>query len=75
VARLLCFSGAGFSPELTDEAARSNEIRLLTPADLYTGILLPATSISCRPSDRAPAAMNVSIPLPDCPRRRASCTA
>jgi len=41
VARLLCFSGAGFSPELTDEAARSGDIRLLTPADLYAGILLP----------------------------------
>lgn len=54
VARLLCFSGAGFSPELTHEAARSNEIRLLTPADLYTGVLLPARSISGRRSaDRA----------------------
>jgi hypothetical protein len=39
-ARLLCFSGAGFTAELTDEAARSGEARLLTPADLYTGILL-----------------------------------
>jgi len=43
-ARLLCFSGAGFSPELADEAARSGDIRLLTPADLYTGILLPRSS-------------------------------
>jgi hypothetical protein len=43
-ARLLCFSGAGFSPELTGEAARSGDIRLLTPADLYTGILLPVPS-------------------------------
>jgi hypothetical protein len=41
-ARLLCFSGAGFTAELADEAARSGDIRLLTPADLYTGILLPA---------------------------------
>ena len=40
-ARLLCFSGAGFTAELRDEAARSGEVRLLTPADLYTGILLP----------------------------------
>jgi uncharacterized protein len=47
-ARLLCFSGAGFSPELTDEAARSGDIRLLTPADLYTGILLPRSSLSAR---------------------------
>jgi len=39
-ARLLCFSGAGFTAELRDEAARSGEARLLTPADLYTGILL-----------------------------------
>ena len=39
-ARLLCFSGAGFTAELTDEATRSGEVRLLTPADLYTGILL-----------------------------------
>ena len=41
-ARLLCFSGAGFTDELRDEAARSGEIRLLTPADLYAGILLRA---------------------------------
>ena len=39
-ARLLCFSGAGFTAEIRDEAARSGEVRLLTPADLYTGILL-----------------------------------
>jgi uncharacterized protein len=38
-ARLLCFSGAGFTAELRDEAARSGNVRLLTPADLYTGIL------------------------------------
>jgi uncharacterized protein len=44
-ARLLCFSGAGFSPDLTDEAARSGDIRLLTPADLYTGTLLPRSSL------------------------------
>ncbi len=41
-ARLLCFSGAGFTAEIRDEAARSGEVRLLTPADLYTGILLQA---------------------------------
>jgi hypothetical protein len=40
-ARLLRFSGAGFTAELAGEAARSGDIRLLTPADLYTGILLP----------------------------------
>jgi hypothetical protein len=34
-ARLLCFSGAGFTAELRDEAAQSGEVRLLTPADLY----------------------------------------
>ena len=39
-ARLLCFSGAGFTAELRDEAAQSGEVRLLTPADLYAGILL-----------------------------------
>jgi uncharacterized protein len=38
-ARLLCFSGVGFTAELRDEAARSGEVRLLTSADLYTGIL------------------------------------
>lgn len=38
-ARLLCFSGTGFTTELTDEAARSGDIRLLTPADLYAGVL------------------------------------
>jgi uncharacterized protein len=34
-ARLLCFSGAGFSAELTEEADRAGDVRLLTPADLY----------------------------------------
>jgi uncharacterized protein len=38
-ARLLCFSGAGFTAELRAEAAQSGEVRLLTPADLYVGIL------------------------------------
>jgi uncharacterized protein len=37
-ARLLCFSGSGFTAELTNEAARSADLRLLTPADLYEGI-------------------------------------
>jgi uncharacterized protein len=45
-ARLLCLSGAGFTAELRDEAAQSGEVRLLTPADLYSGILLQP-----RPSD------------------------
>jgi AAA+ ATPase superfamily predicted ATPase len=40
-ARLLCFSGAGFTSELTDEAARSADLRLVTPVDLYAGALLP----------------------------------
>ncbi len=34
-ARLLCFSGAGFSAGLSHEAARAGDVRLLTPADLY----------------------------------------
>jgi uncharacterized protein len=38
-ARLLCFSGAGFTPDLAAEAARSGDLALLTPADLYAGIL------------------------------------
>jgi uncharacterized protein len=38
-ARLLCFSGAGFTAELTDEASRVSDVRLLTPADLYDGVL------------------------------------
>ena len=38
-ARLLCFSGAGFTAELADEAAHSGDVRLLTPADLYAGVL------------------------------------
>ena len=54
-ARLLCFSGAGFSPELAHEAARSGDIRLLTPADLYTGILLPRSSPWHWPSRTASA--------------------
>lgn len=37
-ARLLCFSGAGFTTELADEAARSGDVQLLTPANLYAGI-------------------------------------
>jgi hypothetical protein len=59
-ARLLCFSGAGFTAEIRDEAARSGEVCLLTPADLYTGILLqapPAGSaiVSCRISTPPPS--------------------
>jgi hypothetical protein len=50
-ARLLCFSGAGFTAELADEAARSGDLRLLTPADLYAGILLSAEPL--RPGGRA----------------------
>jgi uncharacterized protein len=38
-ARLLCFSGAGFTAELIHEASRSGDVRLVTPADLYAGIL------------------------------------
>jgi AAA+ ATPase superfamily predicted ATPase len=39
-ARMLCFSGAGFTPELIREASRTRDVRLLTPADLYAGVLL-----------------------------------
>ena len=39
-ARLLCFSGVGFTSELTHEASRTRDVRLLTPADLYSGVLL-----------------------------------
>jgi AAA+ ATPase superfamily predicted ATPase len=38
-ARLLCYSGAGFTAELTQEASRVGDVRLLTPADLYAGVL------------------------------------
>jgi hypothetical protein len=34
-ARLLCFSGAGFTSGLSNEAARAGDVRLLTSADLY----------------------------------------
>ncbi len=37
MARLLCFSGAGFTDGLTEEAARAGDVRLLGPADLYAG--------------------------------------
>jgi uncharacterized protein len=37
--RLLCFSGGGFTPELAHEASRTGDVQLLTPADLYTGVL------------------------------------
>lgn len=40
--RLLCFSGAGFAPELTREESRASDVHLLTPADLYAGVLLQA---------------------------------
>lgn len=39
--RRMCFSGAGFTSELRDEAARTGDVRLLTSADLYAGVLLP----------------------------------
>ena len=55
-ARLLCFSGAGFTAEIRDEAARSGEVRLLTPADLYTGILLQAP-VGLSPARLRPARM------------------
>jgi hypothetical protein len=42
-ARLLCFSGAGFTSELAHEADRSGDARLLAPADLYADVLLPHT--------------------------------
>ncbi len=34
-ARLLCFSGAGFSEGLSREAARNADVVLIGPADLY----------------------------------------
>jgi len=40
-ARLLCFGGAGFTSELAYEADHGRDVRLLTPADLYAGVLLP----------------------------------
>jgi hypothetical protein len=39
-ADLLCFSGAGFTSELAREADRTGDVRLLTPGDLYAGVLL-----------------------------------
>lgn len=39
-ARLLCFSGGGFTAELTREVSRCGDVRLVTPADLYAGVLL-----------------------------------
>jgi uncharacterized protein len=38
-ARLLCITGAGFTADLAAEAARATDVRLLTPADLYAGVL------------------------------------
>jgi hypothetical protein len=38
-ARLLCVSGSGFTEELAQEAGRAGDVRLLTPADLYAGVL------------------------------------
>jgi uncharacterized protein len=38
-ARMLCFSGKGFTAELAAEAARADDVRLLKPADLYAGVL------------------------------------
>lgn len=45
-ARLLCFSGAGFTPELNREASRTGDVRLITPADLYAGVLLQVLSLA-----------------------------
>jgi uncharacterized protein len=52
-ARLLCFSGAGFTAQLEDEAAQSGEVRLLTPADLYSGILLQTRHALADPPDES----------------------
>lgn len=42
-ARLLCFSGAGFTDELSREAVRSTDVTLIGPAELYaTGSRLAA---------------------------------
>jgi hypothetical protein len=38
-ARLLCVSGAGFTDALADEADAAADVRLVTPADLYSGAL------------------------------------
>jgi hypothetical protein len=38
-ARLLCFSGAGFTADLAREASRAGNVRLLAPADLCASIL------------------------------------
>ena len=38
-ARLLCFSGAGFTPDLEQEAVHAGDVQLLAPADLYGGSL------------------------------------
>ena len=38
-ARLLCFSGAGFTADLAAEAGRAGDVRLLRSADLYAGVL------------------------------------
>jgi len=67
-ARLLCFSRAGFTAELRDEAAQSGEVRLLTPADLYTGTLLPLAEIEAQPSTFLGHAPTV----PSTPSRRKS---
>ena len=34
-ARLVCFSGAGFTEGLWDEAARGGDVLLIRPGDLY----------------------------------------
>lgn len=52
-ARLLCFSGAGFTAELVNEAARSGDVQLVTPADLCTGVLgLPLRADGVRGGQR-----------------------
>jgi hypothetical protein len=62
-ARLLCFSGAGFTAELVDEAARSGDLRLVTPADLYMGVVglpLRADRQGRAMASRSPTAATVS---------------
>jgi AAA+ ATPase superfamily predicted ATPase len=52
-ARLLCFSGGGFSAELVNEAARAGDVRLLAPADLYDGsVRIPEQAAFSRSRDQ-----------------------
>jgi hypothetical protein len=68
-ARLLCFSGAGFTDGLAREAAARSDVVLVGATDLYAssaGLSRPGTAARTQPPYQ-------SIPLNDLARRQNRC--